>query len=174
MKKKLTIVVLLSLLISICGISFADYGTTWNCPNCGRTSNNDNYCPNCAYPRAGEGWTCSNCGRTGNTGNFCPSCRAKKPEQEIWALAIDRLSINAGPGTSRYFREIGTYRVKGQFCRVFAKSWDTDNGIWWIQCAIPGSNNIIGWTGLKRFDQSTFNLNDLPEVIYDRKTRTFR
>ena len=168
-----TLLLLCLTILVLMNTAMADTGSAWNCPQCGQSGNIGNYCSNCACRRPGTSWNCPVCNRTGNSGNYCEKCGTARPDQEIWALAIDRLSINAGPGTSRYFDEIGTYRVKGQYVRVFAKSWDTDNDIWWIQCEIPGTNHVIGWTGLKRFDQSTFDLDALPEVVYDRKTRKY-
>ena len=117
----------------------------------------------------------NNCQENRNIDNYCSLNRSDDdPSKNVWALVIDRLSINAGPGTSRYFDELGTYRVEGQYVQVFARCWDTDNSIWWIMCEIPNSDHTIGWTGLKRFDQSTFDLELLPEIFYNRKTRTFQ
>lgn len=171
MKKTAAFALIIMMFTLMLSFSLAD--GIWTCPNCHRTGNDGNYCPKCAFPCPDDSsWDCPRCGVKGNTDNFCPNCREPRPKQDIWALAIDRLSINDGPGTKRYFKEIGTFRVKGQYVRVFAKSYDTDNDIWWIQCEIPDSNQI-GWTGLKRFDQSTFDLDALPIVVYDRTTRRY-
>lgn len=149
--------------------------SSWTC-SCGQKGNTGNYCPNCGRSRPGNtSWNCPGCGHRNRGGyKYCENCGYERfqEQQEQWALTTMRLSINDGPGTSRYFNEIGTYNVQGQMVKVFAKSWDTDNDIWWIQCEIPGTN-IIGWTGLKRFDQSTFDLDALPVVTYDRKTRRY-
>lgn len=170
---KTTATVIAAMLILFLCISASADGS-WTC-TCGRTGNTGNYCPICGRSRPADGpWTCSGCGHKNRAEyNYCENCGEAKPQEEQWALATMKLAINAGPGTARYFKEIGTYNVKGQRVRVYAKSWDTDNGIWWIQCEIPGTNHIIGWTGLKRFDQSTFDLDALPVVKYDRKTRKY-
>ena len=168
------ITAILVLVLTVISFAVADAESAWTCPGCGKTGNTGNYCPRCAQPNPGKNtaasWTCPKCGKTGNRDAYCPNCAAKRPE-EIWALAIKDLAINAGPGTKRYFRELGTYRVKGQWVRVYAKSWDTDNDIWWIQCEIPNTDHVIGWTGLKRFDADTFDLDALPVVVFDRKKK---
>lgn len=165
--------VIAAVLILLLAVSASADGS-WTC-TCGQTGNTGNYCPNCGKSKtAVSKWTCPDCKHKNKAKyNYCENCGRKKPEEEQWALATMRLSINAGPGTSRYFKEIGTINVKGQMVRVYAKSWDTDNNIWWIKCEIPGTDQIIGWTGLKRFDQSTFDLDALPVVKYDRKTRKY-
>ena len=169
-KTVIRFIVMTCVLIMTIGAALADSDARWNCPQCGRTGNDGNFCPHCAAPRPEESWNCTYCSHRGNTDKYCSACGKPRAAEEQWALATDRLSINAGPGTRRYFKELGTYRVKGEYVRVLAKSWDTDNSIWWIQCEIPGTNHVIGWTGLKRFDQSTFDLEALPEVIFDRST----
>ena len=155
-------------------LSVSASADSWTC-SCGHSGNTGNYCPICGRSRsAGSSWTCPGCGRVNLAGyNYCENCGTLKPAGEQWALATMKLAINDGPGTSRYFNELGTYNVAGQMVRVFAKSWDTDNDIWWIKCEIPGTNHVIGWTGLKRFDQSTFDLDALPVVTYDRRTRRY-
>ena len=166
------VIMMICALMMIISTALADSDLIWVCPKCGKSGNNGNFCPNCATPRPEEAWDCTYCRHRGNKGKYCSECGKPHAIEEQWALAIDRLSINAGPGTKRYFKELGTYRVKDQYVRVLAKSWDTDNDIWWIQCEIPDTNHVVGWTGLKRFDKSTFDLDALPEVIFDRETRT--
>ena len=169
---KKTAVIIIAALILLLTVSAS--ASSWTC-QCGHTGNTGNYCPICGRSKASNNsWTCSGCGHRNQAEyNYCENCGKPKLQEEQWALATMRLSINAGPGTARYFKEIGTYNVKGQMVKVFAKSWDTDNDIWWIQCEIPGTDHITGWTGLKRFDQNTFDLDALPVVVYDRKTRKY-
>ena len=170
--KKTAVVILVAmiLLLSVC----ASADSSWTC-QCGRKGNTGNYCPICGRSKpANDSWKCIRCGHRNRAEyNYCENCGEQKSQEEQWALATMRLSINDGPGTARYFNEIGTYNVTGQMVKVYAKSWDTDNDIWWIQCEIPGTDHIIGWTGLKRFDQNTFDLDALPVVVYDRKTRKY-
>ena len=173
MRKHMSLFIIAMLMVLLFCFTIAEGDSVWTCSRCGQTGNDGNFCPNCANPRVTT-WICPRCGRQDNTGNYCPNCREKRPEEEYWALTIDNLSINEGPGTNKYFKEVGTYKVKGEYVRIFAKSWDTDNGIWWIQCSIPGADEVIGWTGLKRFDQTTFDLDKLPEIVYDRKTRMYK
>ena len=101
---------------------------------------------------------------SGSTGQ---SSRPSQPAQpaEIYALATQRLAVNSGPGTKRYFDELGTYNVAGQYVLIYAKAWDPNNGIWWLECLVPGTG-VVGWTGLKRFDTSTFDLDAVPTEIW--------
>ena len=90
----------------------------------------------------------------------------------ITAKTTSRLAINAGPGTRRYFDELGSYGQAGMSVRVLAKAYDPNNGIWWLKVVIPGSEGRTGWTGLKRFDRASFDLDALPtESWYDAKGR---
>jgi len=80
--------------------------------------------------------------------------------EDIYGLAIDRLATRKGPGTQ--YDGGGTYKVKGQYIKVLAKAWD--GSIWWIKCEIPYKKETrVLWTGYKRFDPSSFSLDDLPE-----------
>ena len=57
--------------------------------------------------------------------------------------------------------------MKGQYIRILSRAWDKRNGIWWVKCEIPYKNKIrVLWTGWKRFDHSTINLEDLPEEVW--------
>lgn len=81
----------------------------------------------------------------------------------IYGRATQKLAINSGPGTRRYFNEIGTYDYSGQWVEIAAKCWDPNNDIWWVKVKYSGG---YGWTGLKRFDTSTFSLSDVPEEYW--------
>ena len=84
---------------------------------------------------------------------------------EIYGLTIDKLATRKGPGTQ--YDGGGTYNVKGQQIKLLARAWDKRNGIWWIKCEIPYRKEIrVLWTGYKRFDHSSFNLEDLPEETW--------
>ena len=83
--------------------------------------------------------------------------------KEIYGLAIDKLATRKGPGTQ--YDGGGTYKVKGQQIKLLARAWD--GSIWWIKCEIPYKKEIrVLWTGYKRFDHSSFNLEDLPEETW--------
>lgn len=88
------------------------------------------------------------------------SSRSTMPVEpkEVYAVALTKLALNAGPGTKNYYPELGTFNVQGERIRILAKSWDSKNGIWWVKCQVGGT---IGWTGLKRFDTNSFDLNDV-------------
>ena len=80
----------------------------------------------------------------------------------VYGLTIDKLATRTGPGTQ--YDGGGTYSVKGQYIKVLAKAWDKRNSIWWVKCEIPYRSEIrVLWTGYKRFDHASFNLEDLPE-----------
>ena len=83
--------------------------------------------------------------------------------REIYGLTIDKLATRKGPGTQ--YDGGGTYNVKGQQIKLLARAWD--GNIWWIKCEIPYHGEIrVLWTGYKRFDHSSFNLEDLPEEVW--------
>jgi len=77
----------------------------------------------------------------------------------IKGQTCSRLLLNDGPGTRRYFNELGTYGYEGEWVRILAKAWDPNNGIWWIKVDYNGT---VGWTGYKRFYASSFDLDDVP------------
>ncbi len=83
----------------------------------------------------------------------------------ILGLTIDKLATRKGPGTQ--YEGGGTYSVKGQWIKVLSRAYDKRNGIWWVKCEIPyhGETRVL-WTGWKRFDHSTINLEDLPEEVW--------
>ena len=84
---------------------------------------------------------------------------------EIWGLTIDKLATRKGPGTQ--YDGGGTYSVKNQYIKILARAWDKRNGIWWVKCEIPYHGEIrVLWTGWKRFDHSTVNLEEIPEETW--------
>ncbi len=81
---------------------------------------------------------------------------------EIWGYTIDKLATRKGPGTQ--YEGGGTYSVKNQWIKVLAKAWDKRNGIWWVKCEIPYHGKIrVLWTGYKRFDPTTLDIDLIPE-----------
>ena len=82
-------------------------------------------------------------------------------------FTIDKLSTRSGPSTE--YRETDTYKVKGEWIRVLSFSYD-DGGVCWLQCDIPYGNKLRRvYTGLKRFDASTVNL----DILYEEDPLTF-
>lgn len=78
----------------------------------------------------------------------------------VYGLAEQKLATRKGPGTQ--YDGGGSYNVKGQQIKLLARAWD--GSIWWIKCEIPYHGEIrVLWTGYKRFDKDSFNLEDLPE-----------
>ena len=79
----------------------------------------------------------------------------------VKGLTIDKLSTRSGPSTA--YRETGTYKVKGQWIRLYSYAYD-NNGVCWVQCDVPyGEKFRRVYTGLKRFDASTVDLSQLPQ-----------
>ena len=80
--------------------------------------------------------------------------------QEHYALAIQKLATRSGPGTQ--YSEPGTFNVKGQMIRILSKAYDS-GGVLWVKCVIPyKGSTVIAWTGWKRFDHSTLDINTVP------------
>ena len=76
-------------------------------------------------------------------------------------LAINRLATRNGPSTA--YRETGTYAVKGERVRLLSLAYD-QGGVCWVQCEVFYANKLRRvYTGLKRFDVSTFDLGSVPE-----------
>ena len=77
--------------------SAAQFGssiTGWSC-NCGQSSINSNFCPNCGSkrPEGPKGWDCG-CGQKNITTNFCPNCGSKKPEDpKEWDCSCGQINI---------------------------------------------------------------------------------
>ena len=166
MRKQIGCILLVLLLVSAACLALAD-GSTWKCTKCGRSGNTGNFCPNCGTAKPQDSsWVCGYCG-VRNSGNFCTNCgRGKTATREpIYGKAKQKLAVNSGPGTKTYYDEVGTYNVAGQYCEILAKAWDKRNGIYWVKVHVPGTS-VTGWTGLKRFDQSTFDINAVPEEFW--------
>ena len=84
---------------------------------------------------------------------------------EVYGYTIDKLATRKGPCTT--YDGGGTYSVKNQWIRVLAKAWDSRNNIWWVKCEIPYHGEIrVLWTGYKRFDPATLDLETLPEEFW--------
>lgn len=90
----------------------------------------------------------------------------------VEGLTIDKLSTRSGPGTR--YRDTGTYKVQDQYVPLFSVAYD-GSGVCWVQCDILyGSKLRRLYTGLKRFDASTFDLSSLPEedpMDFDERVR---
>jgi len=77
----------------------------------------------------------------------------------LYAQAITKLATRSGPGTQ--YSEPGTFNVQGQWIRILSRAYA--NGVWWVQCVIPWRNQeIIAWTGWKRFDPASLDLELVP------------
>lgn len=78
----------------------------------------------------------------------------------VKALANQKLATRTGPATE--YTEPGTFNLKGQYVSLVSLAYD-ENGVPWVQCEIwaNGKPQRV-YTGLKRFDTSTFDVNELP------------
>jgi len=82
-------------------------------------------------------------------------------ESVIKALATDNLATRSGPATE--YRETGTYQVKGEHVRLISLAYD-EGGLCWVQCEVLYGKQLRRvYTGLKRFDVVTFDLDSVPE-----------
>ena len=82
----------------------------------------------------------------------------------LYAQAISKLATRSGPGTQ--YSEPGTFNVQGQWIRILSRAFN--NGVWWVQCVIPWRNQeIIAWTGWKRFDPNSLDLESIPLYTED-------
>lgn len=82
-------------------------------------------------------------------------------EYILEGLTIDKLATRSGPSTQ--YSETGTYKVKGEYVRLLSFAYDRSD-VCWIQCEVPYRNKLRRvYTGLKRFDTTTFDLNSVPE-----------
>lgn len=82
----------------------------------------------------------------------------------VMGLTTDKLSGRSGPSTA--YSEVGTYKVKDEWIKLISYAYD-HNGVCWVQCEVPYGNKLRRiYTGLKRFDSTSFNLYDLPEEAY--------
>lgn len=77
----------------------------------------------------------------------------------LTGLTIDNLATRSGPATE--FSGLGTYKVKGQYVTLVDIAYDV-NGVGWVQAEVPYGGALRRvYTGLKRFDTSTFDLSAL-------------
>lgn len=94
-----------------------------------------------------------------------PANVALMEDTAVSALAIDKLALREYPNNQS--RDLGTYDMRGRYVDLVARSWDSRNSIWWVEVYIWDNGRWInGWTGLKRFDSSSFDLYWLPEINY--------
>lgn len=97
-------------------------------------------------------------------GGTAQQTAAPAGKKEVYGYTVDKLATRKGPGTQ--YAGGGTYSVKHQWIKVLAKAYDV-NGVCWVKCEIPYKNEIRTlWTGYKRFDETTLNLDDLPEETW--------
>lgn len=141
--KKTTLVLVVLMLLAVTSAALAD---TWYCPQCGRL-NDGNFCP-----KDGQANPLSS--SSSSSGSSTP---VKTKEQ---GLATQKLATRSGPATE--YTEPGTFKVSGSYVTIVSIAYD-ENNVPWVQCELNVSGGLMRvYTGLKRFDTSTFNLDNVP------------
>lgn len=82
MKKRISLILVLLMLLCAFGAPAESQADPWFCPSCGQRSNTGNFCSNCGAARPRTDWDCPSCGQEGNTGNFCTNCGAARPDAQ--------------------------------------------------------------------------------------------
>lgn len=168
MKTRLCILSMLIMLLCIACTPATAESATWACPGCGSTNSLFfQFCPYCGTQRPDQ-LVCPNCAFTTSdlSYQFCPLCGTgfntasapvPTPRGPVLGLTIDNLATRSGPSTD--YTELGTYRVKGEYVPIISYASDGSGRIW-VQCEVPyGGAKRRVYTGLKRFDTSTVDLN---------------
>lgn len=79
----------------------------------------------------------------------------------VYGLATTKLATRTGPGTE--FTEPGTFRLEDEYIKLISIAYDVNN-VPWVQCDIKyGGKRMRVYTGLKRFDTTTFDVYELEE-----------
>lgn len=79
----------------------------------------------------------------------------------VEGVAIERLATRSGPSSEH--KETGTFWVETEPVRILSRAYD-GSGLCWVQCEVPYENKLRRvYTGLKRFDATTFDLASVPE-----------
>lgn len=147
--KKATIFMLVLMLVSLASFAYAD---TWYCPKCGR-KNDGNYCPvdGQSNPLSSYSGSSSN--------NINGSSASSYQPTEEWGLATTKIATRSGPSTE--YTEPGTFKVSGNYLKIVSIAYD-ENALPWVQCEISSNGGTMRvYTGLKRFDTSTFDLSNV-------------
>lgn len=81
------------------------------------------------------------------------------------ARVIEKLSLRVKP--SNKTAAVGTYKIVGRYVNVTRKCWDDVNHIWWVEVNFEyNERRITGWTGSKRLDKYSYDLDRVPEYYY--------
>ena len=116
-----------------------------------------------------ETWYCPRCGRQNND-NFCPRDGVARPVLEeadayepVLGLTTMKIATRSGPSTG--YTEQGTYQAQNQYLPIYSIAYD-NGGVAWVQCEVTYGGALRRvYTGLKRFDTSTFDLSAIPEEL---------
>lgn len=154
-------------LLGTLSVAVADEAT-WQCPVCAKTcSASYSFCPYCGAARETVR-TCAKCGfqTTDAQYTYCPQCGealtpAVQKASYVTGRAQQDLATRSGPSTS--FTDMGVYRVKGEDIRIYSVAYD-NNKVAWLQCEVSYGGMLRRvYTGLKRFDASTVDLDQVRE-----------
>lgn len=127
--KKTIFVVCLFLCVMMVSMVLAETDP-WDCPNCGRKGNTDNFCGECGT-KAPETWDCPNCGRTGIIDKYCSTCGTKKPE----SIEI------VGPLATTKPLEVGDYVTFGRYPQTSEGTDQTPIG--WIVLEVKDRKALL-------------------------------
>ena len=160
LKSRIRLFVVLALLLALLLPAATALADIWYCPICG-LQNSYNYCP-----RDGTARPLFNSTPTTPRPNWptpppttTPSWTIGSP---VYGLATMKIATRTGPSTG--YTEPGTFQVQGQYLPIYSISYDI-NGVPWVECEITyGGAPMRVYTGLKRFDTSTFDLSCVPEI----------
>ena len=149
LRSRIRLIVLLALLVALLASASTALAETWYCPICG-LQNSYNFCP-----RDGTAKPVLN-NAPSSTVTTSPSTLP------VYGLTTMKIATRTGPSTG--YTEPGTFRVENEYLPIYSISYDK-NGVPWVECEVTyGGAPMRVYTGLKRFDTSTFDLALLPEV----------
>lgn len=116
------------------------------------------YCPYCGKKVADPAYRfCPSCGAALDGGSNAEEDYDYSWDYVTYGLTINKLATRFGPSTS--YQESGTYQVKGQYVPVYSMATDR-GGVTWVQCEVTYGGTLHRlYTGLKRFDSSTMDLD---------------
>lgn len=152
--KKLTLILVALLLLAVASTALA---SSWYCPQCSRL-NDGNFCPvdGQGNPLNSKSETYSLNNGSSSSNTSYGGSTSYGSNVEVWGLTKDNLATRSGPATE--YTEPGTFKVRGQYVKIVSISYD-ENSVPWVQCEVTYRGALMRvYTGLKRFDKTSFDL----------------